>query len=77
MGMERDRIMCSSTKSSVLGLDGEEKEMQETKPLRKTRDFFKKIVISDGYGEPLADADGIIRIGVIPFMLNERILKQL
>lgn len=51
--------------------------MQETKPLRKTRDFFKKIVISDGYGEPLADADGIIRIGVIPFMLNERILKQL
>lgn len=68
-----DRIYIQS----ALRLDGEEKEMQETKPLRKTRDFFKKIVISDGYGEPLADADGIIRIGVIPFMLNERILKQL
>ena len=66
-----------SSIQSALRLDGEEKEMQETKPLRKTRDFFKKIVISDGYGEPLADADGIIRIGVIPFMLNERILKQL
>ena len=62
---------------SSLRLDDEEKERQETLSLRKTGDFFKKIVITEGYGEPLADADGIIRIGVIPFMLDEAFLKRL
>ena len=27
--------------------------------------------------EPLADADGIIRIGVIPFMMDEGFLRHL
>lgn len=62
---------------SSLRLDDAEKERQETLSLRKTGDFFKKIVITEGYGEPLADADGIIRIGVIPFMLDETFLKRL
>ena len=44
---------------------------------RKTGDFFKKVVITDGYGEARSDADGIIRVGVIPFMLDETILKRL
>jgi hypothetical protein len=58
-------------------MDDAEKERRETLPLRKTGDFFKKIVITEGYGEPQADADGIIRVGVIPFMLDETILKRL
>jgi len=45
--------------------------------LRKTGDFFKKIVITDGYDEARSDADGIIRVGVIPFMLDETTLKRL
>ena len=45
--------------------------------MRKTGDFFKKIVITDDYGEARSDADGIIRVGVIPFMLDEAILKRL
>ena len=45
--------------------------------MRKTGDFFKKIVVTEGYGEPFAEADGIIRIGVIPFMLDEAFLKRL
>ena len=62
---------------SALRLDDTEKERQETLSLRKTGDFFKKIVITEGYGEPFADDDGIIRVGVIPFMLDEIFLKQL
>lgn len=62
---------------SALRLDDAEKERQETLSLRKTGDFFKKIVITEGYGEPLADRDGIIRVGVITFMLDETFLKKL
>ena len=62
---------------SALRIDDAAKERQETLSLRKTGDFFKKIVITDGYGEACSDADGIIRIGVIPFMLDETILKRL
>ena len=58
-------------------MDDAAKERQETLSLRKTKDFFKKVVITDGYGEPQADDDGIIRMGVIPFMLDETILKRL
>lgn len=68
-----DRIYIQS----ALRLDDEAKARQETMSLKKTGDFFKKIVITEGYEEPLADVDGIIRIGVIPFMLNEGFLKHL
>ena len=60
----------------MVRLDDKEKDWQETLSLRKTGDFFKKIVITEGYDEPLADADGIIRIGVIPFMLDETFLQR-
>ena len=69
----RDKIYIQS----ALQMDDAAKERQETLPLRKTKDFFKKVVITDGYGEPRADGDGIIRMGVIPFMLDETILKRL
>ena len=62
---------------SALRMDDAAKERQETLSLRKTGDFFKKVVITDGYGEARSDADGIIRVGVIPFMLDETILKRL
>ena len=39
--------------------------------MRGTGDYFKKIVITEGYGEPMADQDGIIRMGIIPFLMNE------
>jgi len=68
-----DRIYIQSS----LRIDDAAKERQETLSLRKTGDFFKKIVITEGYGEPFADDDGIIRVGVIPFMLDETFLKQL
>lgn len=60
---------------SALRMDTPEKEKQETASLRGTGDFFRKIVITEGYGDPCADRDGIIRVGVIPFMLDPAILK--
>ena len=62
---------------SALRMDDAAKERQETLSLRKTGDFFKKVVITDGYDEARSDADGIIHVGVIPFMLDETILKRL
>lgn len=62
---------------SALRIADKEKERQETASLRGTGDFFKKIVVTDGYDEPHADVDGIIHIGVLPFLLDEMILKRL
>jgi predicted AAA+ superfamily ATPase len=61
----------------ALRLDDAAKERQETLSLRKTGDFFKKVIITDGYDEARSDVDGIIHVGVIPFMLDETILKRL
>ena len=62
---------------SALRLDDETKERQETASLRGTGDFFKKVVITDGYDEPHADDEGIIRVGVLPFLLDETIMRRL
>ena len=56
---------------SAYQLPTKEKELQETASSRGTGDYFKKIVITEGYGEPMADQDGIIRMGIIPFLMNE------
>ena len=56
---------------SAYQLPTKEKELQETASLRGTGDYFKKIVITEGYGEPMADQDGIVRMGIIPFLMNE------
>ena len=62
---------------SALRLDDETKERQETASLRGTGDFFKKVVITDGYDEPHADDEGIVRVGVLPFLLDETIMRRL
>ena len=67
-----DRIYIQS----ALRLETPEKERQETKSLRRTGDFFRKIVITDGYGDPRKDADGIIRVGAIPFLLDDGFLSS-
>lgn len=39
-----------------------------------TGDFFKKIIVTGGNERLTVDDDGIVRVGVIPFMLDERVL---
>lgn len=61
---------------SALRLDSEEKVKQETASLRGSGDFFKKVIVTEGYDEPHADANGIIRVGVLPFLLDERMMDR-
>lgn len=56
---------------SALNVDTEAKKNQETFSLRNSGDFFRKIVIVDGNTKPWTDDDGIMYIGVIPFLLKE------
>ena len=56
---------------SALNVDTEAKRNQETFSLKNSGDFFRKIVIVDGNTKPWTDDDGIMSVGVIPFLLNE------
>ena len=55
---------------SALSIADEEKMRQETMPLLKSGDFFKKIVVTGGNRKERVDENGISYIGVIPFLLD-------
>ena len=59
---------------SALNLDTEEKRSQETFSLKNSGDFFRKIVIVDGNAKPWTDENGIMYMGVIPFLLEENLI---
>ncbi len=61
---------------SALNVDTTEKKNQETFSLKNSGDFFKKMVILDGNSKLWTDDDGIMYVGVIPFLLEESILPQ-
>ena len=56
---------------SALNVDTEEKRRQETFSLKNSGDFFRKIVILDGNAKPWTDEDGIMYVGVLPFLMEE------
>lgn len=56
---------------SALNIDTPEKKAQETFSLRNTGDFFRKIVVLDGNRKLWTDEDGVMYIGVIPFLLED------
>ena len=55
--------------------DGEKRE-QETVPLKRSGDFFRKIIVTAGTRMPLSDEDGILHVGVIPFLLDPSIVER-
>ena len=59
---------------SALNVDIKEKQIQETESLRRTGDFFKKVVIVRNNIVPRYDDDGILYIGVEDFLLDEAAL---
>ena len=63
----RERVYIQS----ALNVDTEEKQRQETISLKSSGDFFRKIVILDGNAKPWTDEDGIMYVGVIPFLMEE------
>lgn len=56
---------------SALNVDTPEKKFQETFSLKNTGDFFRKIVVLDGNAKLWTDEDGVMYVGVIPFLLND------
>ena len=54
-------------------LVGDEQAERELLPPRKSGDFFRKIVVC-GSAKPREDAEGIVHVGIIPFLLDESIL---
>ena len=61
---------------SAFSIDDVEKKTQETRPLLNSGDFFKKIVIVNGNQKRTVDEDGIIYLGVIPFLLEKDSLEK-
>lgn len=62
---------------SALNVDTPEKKAQETFSLKNTGDFFKKIVVLDGNSKLWTDDDGVMYIGVIPFLLEDILSETL
>lgn len=58
---------------SALNIDTDEKKQQETFSLHHTRDSFRKIVLLDGNASPWTDEDGVMYMGVIPFLLTNNL----
>lgn len=61
---------------SAFSIDDDGKKMQEIRPLLNSGDFFKKIVIVNGSQKKTADENGIIYMGVIPFLLEKNSLEK-
>lgn len=59
---------------SALEMPTPEKREQESLSLRKSGDFFRKIIVTSGSRRPLEGEDRIITVGVIPFLLDRTIL---
>ena len=61
---------------SALAIPDKEKEEQETQSLVNIDDSFKKIVVSKSYGKSWNDDEGILRINLIDFLLNDESLDR-
>ena len=59
---------------SALNVNDPSKMETELRPLKNTRDFFKKIIVSKSSMKPWIDDDGILHLGLYEFLLNEAAL---
>ena len=60
---------------SAFSMDDEKQSERESLPLKKTGDFFGKVIVRSGYMRPRHDNDGIMHVGLIPFLLEPEILS--
>jgi predicted AAA+ superfamily ATPase len=61
---------------SALSMDDPDKERTELRSLRAIDDSFRKIVVSKSYGKSWTDDKGILRIGLIDFLLDANSLDR-
>jgi len=59
---------------SAYGMPDQAKREQESESLKRSGDFFAKFIVVNGYQRPRADQDGIVTVGLIPFLLEPSIL---
>ena len=59
---------------SSLNVSEPSKLETELRPLKNTKDFFKKIIISKTAMKPWTDEEGILHLGLYEFLLNEHSL---
>ena len=57
-------------------MDDPQKARTEIRPLNAIKDSFKKIIISKSYGKSWIDEEGILRINIIDFLLDENSLDR-
>lgn len=60
---------------SALSVSEPSKLETELRPLKNTKDFFKKIIISKTSMKPWTDEEGILHLGLYEFLLNENSLE--
>lgn len=56
---------------SAMSIPDREKEMQESRPLRRIDDYFKKIIVVRDNIMPRRNEEGILTLGLFDFLLNE------
>ena len=61
---------------SALNVSNPDKLQAEIRPLKKTNDFFKKILIVKSPMKAWTDEDGILHLGLYDFLLNESALEE-
>ena len=61
---------------SAYAMETEEKREQETLPLRKTGDSFRKIVVTGDFQDAWTDESGVIHVGIIPFLLDKDLIVK-
>ena len=59
---------------SALSVSEPSKLETELRPLKNTKDFFKKIIITKTSMKPWTDEEGILHLGLYEFLLNEKSL---
>ena len=62
---------------SAFNIDDPVRRAAETASLRKTGDFFRKLIVTDGNRRLTTDEDGISYVGVLPFLLDASIVEGL
>ncbi len=56
---------------SALNVSDPTKLETELRPLKATKDFFKKIIVTKSNMKPWTDENGILHIGLYEFLLNQ------
>jgi len=59
---------------SAFNIDSPEKRERELLPFRHCNDFFRKIIVTGGNEKMWQDEEGVIHVGIIPFLLDRKSL---